>query len=207
MVGPDDAVDARTSVDCARVGALTTCARQPGSRHTTTVAVRARADGSVEVQLARDACAVRQLLARPVAVLRVAPVACEPVLLHGSARRLPGVSPTGALVFHLEVAAVRVGSPAVLVDPPTYAAAEPDPLRADAPAVLSRVNAGHAEALAACLRAGGHDAAFAHATRLDSGGLTVVAVGSQGVDTVRLQFPAPVARLADLPASLGCVLR
>lgn len=197
---------ARTSVDRARVGALTTYARHPSSQHTCSVAVRARPDGTVEVELARDALAARQLLARPVATLHVAPDGCEPVLLHGAARRLPGAGAQGTLVFHLDVAAARVGSPAVLLDGTTYAEAAPDPLRHAAPAALAHLNQAHADALAACLRATGHDAAFASATRLDTGGLTVVAVNDDGVDTVRLRFPAPVRTLAELPASLRCAL-
>lgn len=197
---------ARTSVDRARVGALTTYARHPSRQHTCSVAVRARADGTVEVQLAREALAVRLLLARPVATLHVAPSGCEPVLLHGAARRLPGVGACGTLVFHLHVAAARVGSPPVLLDGTTYADAAPDPLRHVAPAALGHLNDAHADALAACLRATGHDAAFAHATRLDTGGLTVVAVGEHGADTVRLRFSSPVTTLADLPTSLRCAL-
>lgn len=207
MQKPEAAALARTSVDCARVGRLTTYARRPSDTHVSSVPVRARPDGTVEVRLALDAVAARQLLARPVAALRVAPVGHEPVLLHAGARRLPGWSGRGELVFHLAVATVRVGSAGVLLDEAAYRAAEPDPLRHDAPAVLAHLNDGHADALAACLRAGGHEAAFARATRLDAGGLTALAVGSGGVQTVRLRFPAPVATLAELPASLSWVLR
>ena len=201
-----DAVSARTSVDRARVGLLTTYARSPSSTASTSVRVSARSDGSVEVRLAPTALGVRQLLARPVATLQVAPLWCEPVRLHGAARRLTGTSDRGELVFHLTVAAVRVGSPPALLDEASYAAAAPDPLRHDAPAVLSHLNAAHAGALSACLRAGGSPADFAHATRLDAGGLTAVAVGPDGVDTVRLRFPAPITDLRDLPPSLAWVL-
>lgn len=203
----DRAVAARTSVDCARVGVLTTYARHPSGQRTTPVAVLPRADGTVELQLARDAVAVRQLLARPAATLELAPVGFEPVLLHGAVRRLPGVSDRGALLFHLEVAAVRVGAPAELLDERAYGAARPDPLRHDSPAVLAHLNAGHTEALAACLRALGREVGFVRATGLDAAGLTVVAVTADGVDTVRLAFPQPVSALDELPAGLGCVLR
>ena len=194
-------------MDCARVGWLTTYARRAGSRHTTSVTVCSRVDGTVDVPLAVEALAARQLLARPVATLQIAPLWCEPVLLHGAARRLPGVSDAGNLVFRLAPAAVRVGSPPVLLDQAAYAGAEPDALRHDAAAVLAHLNDGHADDLTACLRAGGHEVDFARATRLDTGGLTVVAVASAGVDTVRLAFPAPVADLGDLPPSLSWVLR
>jgi hypothetical protein len=129
------------------------------------------------------------------------------VLLHGGARRLPGLTDRGELVFRLEVAAVRVGSPPALVDLSAWSAARPDPLRCDAPAVLAHLDEGHADALAACLRASGHDVAFAQATRLDAGGLTVVAVGPDGADTVRLRFPSPVAALDELPPSLALLLQ
>ena len=207
MRDTDDAVRARTSVDRARVGQLTTYGRHPSSSRTTSVGLQARPDGSVEVHLSTGAPAVAQLLARPLATLQVAPPWCEPVLLHGGARRLPGLTDGGALVFRLEVAAVRVGSPPALVDESAYAAARPDPLRCDAPAVLAHLNEGHTDALSACLRARGHEAAFAEATRLDAGGLTVVAVGQDGADTVRLRFPTPVAALDELPPSLSWVLQ
>jgi Protein of unknown function (DUF2470) len=202
----EDAVLARTSVDRARTGLLTTYARHPSASSSTVVAVTAREDGGVEVRLSPAALGARQLLARPVATLRVAPAWCEPVLLHGAARRLPGTRGQGELVFSLRVAAVRVGSPAVLLDEASWSAAAPDPLRHDAPAVLSHLNEAHADALAACLRAGGSPAGFASATRLDARGLTAVTVGPEGVDTVRLRFPAPVTSLHDLPPSLSWVL-
>lgn len=204
---PDEhACQARTTVDRARVGMLTTYARHPSGQHRTSVGLHARADGSVELHLALAAVAVRQLLARPVATLQVAPLWCEPVRLHGAARRLPGLSDRGDLVFHLQVTAVRVGSPPVLLDEAAYAAAAPDPLRHEAPDVLRHLNEGHADALATCLRAGGHDVGFASATRLDTAGLTAVAVGRDGVDTVRLSFPRPITDLGDLPPSLRHVL-
>jgi hypothetical protein len=95
----------------------------------------------------------------------------------------------------------------VLVDASAYSAARPDPLRCDAPEVLAHLNQGHADALSACLRACGRDVGFAQATRLDAGGLTVVAVGPEGADTVRLRFPSPVAALDELPPSLAWVLQ
>lgn len=206
MAGSDIAVHARTSVACARLGSLTTYARRPSSQYTSSVAVCARTDGSVEVQLGRSVLAARQLLARPVACLHVAPPGCEPVLLHGTARRLPGAGERGGLVFHLEVATVRVGSPPVLLGEAAYTAADPDPLGDAAPAVLAHLNGGHADALVACVRDRGHRAAFAYAVRLDAGGLTVVAVGCGGAGQVRLPFPAPVAVPRDLPAGLGRLL-
>jgi hypothetical protein len=71
------------------------------------------------------------------------------VLLHGGARRLPGRTGPASWCSRLEVAAVRVGSPPVLVDQSAWSAARPDPLRCDAPAVLAHLNEGHADALSA----------------------------------------------------------
>lgn len=206
MEADDHACQARTSVDCARTGSLTTYARHPSRQHTTAVAVRPRVDGTVEVVVGRDSVPARQLVSRPVATLHVAPAACQPVLLHGAARRLPGVRQGGALAFHLEVAAVRVGASRLLVDEQTYALAAPDPLRHDAPGVLAHLNSAHGEALAACLRARGSTVGFVHATGLDSAGLTVVVASGAGIDTARLRFPAPVSSLSQLPISLSAVL-
>ena len=206
MHDTDDAVRARTAVDRARVGQLTTYARHPSGQRTTSVGLQVRSDGAVDVHLSTSNQAVAQLLARPLATLRVAPPWCDPVLLHGGARRLPGLTDRGELVFRLDVAVVRVGSPPAVVDGSAYAAARPDPLRGDAPAVLAHLNDGHADALAACLRAGGHDVGFAQASSLDAAGLTVTAVGSEGVSTVRLAFPHPVTGLRELPVGLRALL-
>ena len=206
MRRPDVALKARTSVAAARVGLLTTYARRPAGQTTTTVSVRAHADGTVDVQLGRDAVGAQQLLARPVATLELTPVGHDPVLLHGAVRRLPGIGASGALLFRLDVAAVRVGAAAVLIDEHEYALATPDPLSADAPAVLQHLNGTHADALAACLRANGHPVGFVHATELDSAGLTVTAVTTSSVDTIRLLFPQPITALSQLPTSLSLVL-
>lgn len=206
MRTPDFALQARTSVAAARVGLLTTYARHPARQTNTKVSVRPRADGTLDVQLGRDAVGARQLLARPVATLELHPSGCEPVLLHGAVQRLAGTAASGALLFHLDVAAVRVGTPAVLLDQHEYAAATPDPLAAQAAAVLEHVNSAHGDALTACLRAVGHRVGFAHATALDMRGLTVAAIHEGGVDTVRLRFPHQVSDLAQLPTSLAVVL-
>lgn len=203
---PDDAARARTSVDCAREGSLTTYARH-ARRQQDSVAVRPRADGTVEVLVQAGGVAAGRLLSRPVATLRVAPTGCQPVVVHGAARRLPGRLADASLAFHLDIAAVRVGPAGTLVDEQAYRAALPDPLRHDAPEVLAHLNAHHADALAACLRARGAAVGFAHATGLDAGGLTVVAAGTEGLDTLRLRFPAPVASLSQLPVSLSTLLR
>lgn len=206
VVGDDLAVLARTSVDCARVASLTSYPRGPGAPHLTTAAVRARADGTVEALLSPASPAVRLLLARPIATLRLAPVGCEPVLLHGAARRLSGASDDGRLVFHVEAGAVRVGPRADPVDEAGYATAAPDPLRHDAPKVLTHLNSEHSDAMAACLRARGCDAQFVEAVRLDAEGLTVLAVAASGVATVRLRFGTRISQLEQLPTGLHALL-
>lgn len=201
-MNPDDsAVLARTAVDCARVGSLTTYARHASRRHTTPVVVRPRVDGTVEVRVAPRTVAAEQLLSRPLASLRIAPSACQPVLLQGAARRIPGVR-DGLLSFHLDVAAVRVGAAGTRVAEKAYAAARPDPLRHDAPAVLAHLNGCQSEAIAACLRARGAAVGFVHAAGLDAGGLTLVVASTDGVGTVRLRFPSRVTSLSQLPVSL-----
>lgn len=185
----DLAVRARTSVERARVGALTTYARCPYGQRTTSVAVRARPDGTVTVQLGRDALGVRQLLARPLATLHVAPAECESVLLQGAARRLPGLSDSGSVVFHLEVAAVRVGDRALALDERAYFAASPSPVRHTPHGLVSHVNSCHADWLVASLRAAGHEVSFAEATSVDAAGLLVACVNDSGAETVRLRLP------------------
>ncbi len=56
------------------------------------------------------------------------------------------------------------------------------------------------------MRALGHEAAFAEAVRLDRHGLTIQAVGPDGVTEVHLDFPAPITKLEDLPPGLRIAL-
>lgn len=206
MDSSEKVLQARSSVAAARTGLLTTYARHPAGQTTTTVAVRPRPDGTLDVHLRRDALGVQQLLARPVATLELHPTGCQPVLLHGAVRRVAGTGTGGALLFRLDVATVRVGVPAVSVDVHDYAAAAPDPLAHQAAGVLDHLNSAHGEALTACLRAVGHRLGYAYATGLDTAGLTVAAVHIAGVDVVRLPFPHPITDLAQLPTSLAVVL-
>ncbi|HWH28973.1 MAG TPA: DUF2470 domain-containing protein [Mycobacteriales bacterium] len=205
-MAPDDAALARTSLASARAGTLVTFGRQARGHLSTLVQVAACPDGNARIALAPGCPALSRLTARPLAVLRVAPAWCAPVALHGGVRRLPGRDEAGRVCFLLHAALVRLGRPCRPVDAADYAAAAPDPLHAEAAGVLSHLNAAHTEQLAACLRARGHAAAFVQAAGLDSGGLTVVAVSTAGAQTVRLDFPYPVSRLAELPGGLAPVV-
>lgn len=206
---PEDAALARAAVDEARRATLVTYGRHPSRQAETVVDVRAREDGSLEVELAPAAHAVRQLLARPLATVRLAPPGHPPVLVHGAARRLPGRSDSGHLVFHVEAAAVRLDEQCRAVDPDRYAARTLTPvdlLERRAPYVLAHVNAAHADLLLQQVRAAGHDAVYAAATALDASGLTVVAVDPHGAVRVRLPFVAQLARPGHLPAALSALL-
>jgi hypothetical protein len=201
---------ARTSVSCASVAALTTYPRSASDRpHLTNVTVSACDDGSVVVLLRAGSLAAQHLLQRPFATVRVAPPGCERVTLHGGAQRLPGKDDSGRLAFRVEAGAVRIGERGeTTVETTAYGSTGPDPLGREAGAVLAHLRLPcHAEQLAACLRAHGHDAEFAEATRLDRHGITVLAVGQDGVSHVHLPFPEPVSRLEELPPGLSVVLR
>lgn len=199
---------ARAAVATARVGTLVTYARHPSGQLATTVEVAARQDGSVEVRLAPRSQAVRQLLARPLATVSLAPPGSPPVLLHGAARRLPGTA-GGQVVFHVEAAAVRVGEHCRPVDVRDYRAHPPETdvvLAHQAAHVLAHLNASHGDLLSAHLRGAGRRVEFAVATHVDARGLTVQAVGRSGVETVRLPFLVELGRPEHLPAALSALL-
>lgn len=208
MPVPPPAERARTSVARARVAALTTYPRAaPARPHLTSVAVECGPPGTPVIRVAAGSQAAGHLLARPLATVRVAPVGGDTVTVHGAAQRLPGRDENGRLRFRIDVGAVRLGDqPATPVDPDAYRSAECDPLAHETPDVLAHLRAAHADELAACLRALGHDAQWAEPTGLDRYGMTVLAVGLHGVDTVRLTFPRAVQRLEALPAGLRCLL-
>lgn len=208
MALPEPAELARTSVARARVAALITYPRSaPARPHLTSVTVGCNGDGHPVVRVEAGSLAAAHLLSRPLATVRVAPVGGDTVTVHGAAHRLRGTGGGGLLTFQVEVGAVLLGAvrPAT-VEVEAYRSAEPDPLRDEAPAVLAHLRDAHARQLTACLRALGHDAQWAEPTGLDRHGLTVLALGLEGVATIRLSFPEPVRRLADLRPGLGTVL-
>jgi hypothetical protein len=208
MAEPHDAAAlARASLRCASVAALTTYPRLAARPHFTTVAVTAGEDGSAVVLLRPEAPAAQHLLARPFATVTVAPAGCERVTLHGAVQRLAGKDQAGRLAFRLEAGAVRLGDSGIPVATTAYASANPNQFGRAASAVVAHVHhPHHAEQLTACLRAQGHDAQFAEAVALDHQGMTVVAVGLDGVTLVHLDFPAPITKLADLPPDLDVLL-
>ena len=209
MDAADAAVVARTSLDCASVAALTTYPRSATARpHLTNVAIQAEDDGGAVMLLRPGSLAARQSEESPCATVQVAPAGCHRMALQGTVRRMPSRDGGGRLAFRLEPRTVRLlaNCGEIDVEITAYAGVGPDPLRRDAPAVLAHLRERHAHQLAACLRAQGHDALFVDATRLDRHGLTVTAVGAEGVSQVHLAFPAMISRLTDLPPGLSVAL-
>ena len=205
---PPPAERARTSVARARVAALTTYPRHAPERPVlTSVTIACGSQGCPVVLVEAGSEAAGHLLARPLATVRVSPVGGDTVTLHGAARRLAGRDPEGRLRFQVDVGAVRLGDGVpVPVDPADYRAAACDPLADEVAGVLAHLRLAHAEQLTACVRACGHDAQWTEPVDLDQHGLTVLAVGVHGVDTVRLPFPRAVPRLEALPPGLRCLL-
>ena len=201
MSVPLAAERARAAVARARVAALTTYPRHATARPClTSVAVECGTGGRPIVRVEPGSLAAAHLLALPLASVRVCPPGEDAVTVHGAARRLPGYDPHGRLVFEVKLGAVRLGDGAP-VDLDAYRSALT--FTGDA---LDHLRAEHADDLAACLRARGHDALWAEATSLDRTGLTVLAVGIKGVQSVLLAFPTPVDRLEQLPQGLRCLL-
>ena len=208
---PDAAHQARTAMASARVASLLTYPRAaPARPHLTNVAVEHDEGGRPMVRLATGALAVTHLTARPLATVQIAPVGHPVVTVHGAVHRLPGRDDQGRLLYRVDIGAVRLAHPGhgacTAVNPQEYVAARPDPLAAEAPAVLAHLRDHHAAGLAACLRARGHDAHWVEPRSLDAAGLDVLAVGADGVELVRLAFPAPISRLQDLRAGLAIAL-
>ncbi|SFE95038.1 DUF2470 domain-containing protein [Blastococcus tunisiensis] len=197
---------ARTGLHRATSGALTTFPRHAARPHLTNVAISACNDGSAVVLLRPDAPAAGHLRALPFAAVTVAAAGCPRVTLQGGAQRLPDTDQVGRVAYRVEPGTVRIGDDGMPVPIAAYIAARPA-LPDSAPAVLAHLRCPHhAEQLAACLRALGHDARFAEATELDGQGMTVVAADPTGVSRIRLTFPTPISRLEDLPADLYVLL-
>lgn len=207
QVVPSWAERARTCVASARAGLLTTYPRRPPQPLSASVSV-SDDGGSIVFDLPADCDAVRTLALRPLATIHVAPLGCELTWVHGAVRRMRAV---GAIAtYRLEPGAVRIGRCGSRpVDTVAYRAAEPDPLRDEAPGVLAHLSGGgQGEALVTCLRAQGHEGVrWVEATALDRYGLDLTVVDDQGVDRVRLAFPAPVRSLRELSPHLYLALR
>jgi hypothetical protein len=140
------------------------------------------------------------------------------VILRGSVRRAPAhPRPAGrpaALPFLLDATSVRLwngrrGPVAAddVVDVESFLAAEPDPLRGEAPEVLAHLREAHGDGLLHCLRSQGHPGAeWIEPQRLDRYGLEVSVVTSSGITDVRLPFPAPLDSLSQLGPGLRTAL-
>jgi len=81
------------------------------------------------------------------------------------------------------------------VTPGDYRAAEPDPLRADAPGILTHMNEDHAEAALAYARvlAGVKEATSATLTAVDRYGFDLAVKTAEGPRATRIAFDEPVA--------------
>ncbi len=125
--------------------------------------------------------------------------------MHGTAHRLPPRA--GLLRYQVQPVAIRLGERTLLpVSVQQYQAADPDPLRHDAHTVLHHLSTKHADDLTACLRARGHTTLWCQPRALDRHGLDVLSVTPDGVEMIRLAFPAPVTRLQDLSARFAVPL-
>jgi hypothetical protein len=203
---PSPAEIARTVIASAGAGCLTTYPRTPAARpQHTQVALEPDVEGLPTLQLDPRSPAVRHLLSRPVATLRVAPAGRPAVRVHVGVQRLPANH--GSCRYRVEVLAVRLAMPHWQAVPVAqYHAAVPDPLRHDAPEVLRHLASHHGSELTACLRALGHDTRWAEPRALDRRGLDVLSVDDDGVQLVRLPFPEPVNSLRDLSTGLAAPL-
>lgn len=221
---PSAAERVRTALAAASVATVTTYPRSPGARpHQAVVRVRAESDGCLCFALDNRSAAVRHLLARPVANLRIAGPAApgstpgtasaSGVVVFGGVRRARGVVPpddrVGSLAFVLDVTSARLCGPGadVLVDGASYRAAEPDPLRREAPALLAHLGSAHGAGLLHCLRRQGHPRAeWVEPRGLDRYGLEVLVVSADAVGPVRLPFPRPLRSLDELGPGLRAAL-
>ena len=95
----------------------------------------------------------------------------------------------------------------VLLDLTAFRAAEPDPLRTDAPVVLAHLREAHGADLVHCVRSQGHgDAAWVEPRRLDRYGLELLVVSPDAVSELRLPFPRPLSSLDELGPGLRSAL-
>ena len=205
---PTPAEVARTAAAAARVATLTTFpGRRPVPQRVTAVTVRCDGEGRPVVLLAAGSPAAADLVRRPLAAVTLAPRGTVLHLRGGVERLRNRGDAAGRLAFRLSPGSVRLGCGLHTLDPHDYACAEPDPLRDDAPAVLTHLRRHHAPDLAACLRAHGlPDAEAVYPTQLDRYGLGAAVLGEDGVESVRLPFPVPVRALTELPPSLQALL-
>lgn len=223
---PSAAEQARTLVAATNIGALATLTAK-GDPWSSLVAYGALADGSPVLSLSRLAEHGRNLASDGRASLMVSgPVAGDPlatarVTLAGLAERRDGdaaardalldaVAAAATFVdfgdftlWALRVDRVRwVGGYGRMAgaDGADYAAAEPDPVAAQAPAAIAHLNADHADALLAIARkiAGFPDATAAACDGVDRYGLDLLVETPRGTAAARAGFAVPLASAGDL---------
>jgi hypothetical protein len=213
MPRPTAGERARTTLARTEVSTVTTYPRDPMARPHQTVAVCAvQPDGRLLLTLEAKSWAVRNLLARPLAGVRVVdPDDGSWVLVRGGVRRLPGAPRPGSVAFLLDATSVRLGGPTVgeeLVDADTYRRSEPDPLRDEAPGLLRHLQHAHRPDLLGCLRRHGlTEAEWVEPHALDRYGLELTVVTADAVGRVRLPFARPLRSLDDLGPGLHTALR
>ena len=95
------------------------------------------------------------------------------------------------------------------VDVDAYRTAAPDPIAADAAAILEHMNDDHADALPVYCRAfaGVSDVSGALMTSIDRLGFEISVQTPAGARTVRLAFPEPIASKTDARTALVALLR
>lgn len=203
LPGPPLAELARTTV--ARAAAATvTCT---GSREIPLATVPVRADQAGLPVLLPPA---GSLLARhldgssPAAVTVILPAEAP-----FSALRLSGFAARSAAGYLVRLRSAEFSGPApVPVALGEYAAAAPDPLWRQAPAVLVHLERYHEPELVSCVRAHGLAAAEAVIPRsLDRFGLRLLVLMPSGTVAVRLAFPdGPVTGLHEVPVSVRAMM-
>ena len=198
--GPSPAERARTAVAQARVGTLVIrgCRRTP--RTMTVVGMHDRG-GMPEVGLEIASAAGQRAVHRPVVALYVTgPDGFAAVRLVGRLVTVDDGATTGSGRFRLTAAGVALVDPGVHPVPVAdYLGAAPDPLRREAGRILAHLDAAHAEDLAACVRAHGHEALAVVPRGIDRYGIELAVIEEYGVSRVRLAFPGgPVSSIRDL---------
>jgi len=204
---PTLAERARTALALTNVGTLVTkgCPTRPGTL--TVVSVEDQANGRPLIRLEETSPTVRELAGCRVATLAVAvPTPFRRLELTGplKACRAPR---SGTSLYRLSPLTCRlVGATSVSFPPSRFHAAQPDPLRGLAPALLDHLAQAHTQDLLACIQAHGYRTAEAVVPQVvDRYGIELAVLGGDGIERVRLPFPGgPIDALEQV--ALGLVV-